>query len=68
MYKIVFDCDNIKSKVYSGNTFTCNGHRYAEFNSSNPKLYNSKTMAENTAQNLIENCVNTGNNYLIIEE
>lgn len=65
MYKIIFDNDN--SKSYAGNTFVCNRQRFAEFNKSNPKLYKSKTIAENTAENILANCVNVGNNFNVVE-
>lgn len=67
-YKINFYYNNGMTETYSGGTFVFQGERYAIFDCMNPKLYNSKKIAENSAKKLIISCVNTSPNYEVVED
>ncbi len=67
VYKILFHYDNTeKTKAYIGQTFTYKKQRYVGLDDNLPKYYRSKSVAERTAQNLISNCVNTGNTFEVV--
>lgn len=67
-YKINFYYNNGMTETYSGGTFVFQGERYAIFDCMNPKLYNSKKIAENSAKKLIISCVNTSPNYEVVKD
>lgn len=68
-YRIVFYdslCPHMRF-VYGGGSFVHQKEKYAVFNSSKPKLFNSEAVARNAAEKLLESCVNVGD-YFEVEE
>lgn len=58
MYKIIFHFYRTQDETYGGGYYYVNKEKYAVFNSFKPKLFKSEKVAINSAERLINSCIN----------